>query len=104
MISMPDVYVEPFGTPLYWMDEESGLLKAAMMAYVNHAANMTQPEPTAEQLQCVIAYFRYVVHAPCWIMSVEGLDDLRQKADDMKTVAAVMQWIEDCLDAGFDPI
>jgi hypothetical protein len=102
---MPTTYMPPFGTPLYWMDEQTGVLPDAMRAYVFHAAKPeTHPAPDASQLALVISYFRYVINAPCWRADKKELVRLRGLAARMTTTEEVEQFLGDCLEIGLDPI
>jgi hypothetical protein len=104
-LKMPTTYVRPLGTPLYWRDEQTGLLPAAMQAYVFYGADPTlNRPPTARQLALVINYFRYVINAPCWRDSSGEVTRLRSLAAQMTTIEEIEQFIEDCLEIGIDPI
>lgn len=105
---MPATYLPPFGTPLYWMDEMTGVLTKAIYAFNAHCAYpKTQKQPTDEQRQLVIAYLRYVIYAPCWEQAggfVEELAQLRSQAATMQTEDEINAWIMGCLEIGIDPL
>jgi hypothetical protein len=60
MSRIPNVYLPPFDTPLYWMDEESGELRAAVMAYFAQAVGNNpggdNPEPAPAQMDLLRDY------------------------------------------------
>lgn len=95
---MPTAYVPPFGSPLYWRDEESGDLARAMKAFVAHSETMESTD-----LALVIAYFRYYILAPCWQGGGE-IGILREEAHLMQTAEQVHAWIGHCMASGIDPI
>jgi hypothetical protein len=98
------VYRGPHGTPLYWRNEQSGELKAAVMAYAAYMAYpKTNPIPRPAQFELLIGYLTYVIDAPCWRGSSE-LDDLREQARRMGTPQEVDDWINRCLKIGIDPL
>jgi hypothetical protein len=102
MSRMPRSYLPPFGTPLYWRDEQSGVLGAAMNAYLAHRVE-SAPEPTSEQVQLLASYFSYVIQAPCWELGAER-GALIKKAAAIKTADDIAAWIHEALDVGIDPI
>ncbi len=95
------------GTPLTWRDDITGQLQAAFMAYLNHT-------PAPEQLQLVIAYLQYHIHAPCWLETwpLDGLDDeiraeimaLRELSLMLKTIDDVHQYLRRAMEIGLDPL
>lgn len=103
---MPTTYMPPYGTPLYWKDEVTGVLGEAIWAYVAHGAEPQNfPAPTAEQLALLVAYLQYEIGAPCWRDSGNGeLERLREQAGQMTTVAEIDAWIQGCLQIGIDPL
>ena len=101
---MPDFYLPPFGLPLNWRDEQSGVLVRAVPAYIHD--NCTQ-----EDVELVIAYCRYYILAPSWDMAVEGHHDGQEQlrlarlfARDMTFKQDIMQFVEKCLHMGLDPL
>jgi hypothetical protein len=98
-------YQPPWGTPLYWRNEQT-VLPAAMLAYINHAAFPKQyPTPSAEQLALVIGFLRYFIDAPCWVDPASlWLPRLRNQAKQMRSVEDVNRWINQCLKFGLDPL
>lgn len=106
----PANYVDrPFakGTPLYWGDDVTGRLRAAIMGYLNQA-------PTEEELKKVIAYIQYHIHAPCWLETSpfgdhddeidQEIKALRALSLTLKTVQDVNEYIERALYIAMDPL
>lgn len=106
-VVIPDYYSPQLGAPMYWRNEPSGLLAAAVMAMHTHGANPKQPGPSAEQLGMIARYAQYYINAPCWEIASEGfateLAQLRAQAKAMKTLADVQAWIRHCMNIGVDP-
>jgi len=103
---MPNFYVPPLELPLYWRDEQTGVLPAAIWAYIEHGADKTKPEPNADQLALIIDYAQYFIKAPCWDMSevfATELSKLREQATKLQSVADIHAWIFDCMEIGIDP-
>jgi hypothetical protein len=114
---IPAVYIPPLGTPLYWRDEESGVLRDAVWAY--YCCGFRTGTITAPEIAVVVEYLRYVISAPCWdnnpFCSDEervSLADLRRTIAEMTvnegepqlTACAVSEWIDGCLELGIDPL
>jgi hypothetical protein len=82
------------GGPYYWMHEQTGVLRAAMAAYLHG-------QETPEQLALVIAYCAYWVRAPVW----KGLPvELRARPDHITTREGLEDWLTDALGYGIDPL
>lgn len=98
---MPNFYLPPTGGPLYWRDEQSGVLPAAVWAFINKTAD-------DEQLKIFQEYLEYYIHAPCWNLPgnpfAGELEELRQSSKTMRTEAEIFAWIFKALDIGIDPI
>lgn len=104
MITIPPVYLLPFGTPLYWGDDESGVLPKAVQAYITSRCNATSP-CDQDTLETVRIYLQYVINAPCWKAgNPNALTQLRQEIMSVRTVEAMESWIEGCLKLGIDPL
>lgn len=99
---MPKNYDPPFGTPLYWRNEQSGELSAAILAYLNHRIEPTSQPPTPAQLSLVIDYLRYVIYAPCW--RGQGIAVLRERVHTLQTSEDIHGWIGAALPEGIDPL
>lgn len=93
-------YVPPLGTPLYWGNEQSGTLPAAVRAYF--AAATGDGYCTEDELRLVIDYLRYVIDAPCW--QGPQIEALRANAKYLHSIEAVKRWILACLKEGIDPL
>lgn len=102
MNKMPEFYVPPYGTPLYWRDEVSGVLPAAVDAYFSFVLG-EGPEPTAEQLSLLLDYIRYHINAPCWGDVMGKLELLREQARALATVDDIRKYINSSLEIGLDP-
>jgi len=95
------------GTPFNWQDEASGQLMQAVMAYLRQ-------EPTPEQLQLVIKYLQYYIHAPVWLDGavigpidpeiVAEIVALRELSLKMTNLAEVNQYIYRALRVAIDPL
>jgi len=98
---MPAAYMLPLGTPLYWMDETSGELRDAVMAYLNNRIDGTLI--TDEQITLVRTYLEYYVNAPCW-KGESRLQALREKIRKADSAEKIDKWIQQALDIGMDPL
>jgi hypothetical protein len=111
---MLDVYMLPLGVPVYWRDEVSGILPAAVWAYIKFRAPVegeTPIPPTEMQLKILIEFLRYYIDAPCWSLNTAAcqemaadLSSLRGDIRAAKTTDDVGAWISRCLDLGIDPL
>lgn len=98
--SIPQIYLPPVGGPLYWRNEQSGVLPAAVWAYLNHCA-------TDSQLKLLSEYLEYYIHAPCWDLPggfLGELEELRQSSKTMRTEKEIHDWIFKALNVGIDPL
>lgn len=93
-------YVPPYGTPLYWGNEQSGQLPAAVVAFLAEATG--DGTCSEEQRRLVVEYLRYVIGAPCW--QGEQIESLRERATHLQATQDIQQWIMDCLNEGIDPL
>lgn len=97
----PPVYLEPQGLPFYWQNETSGVMAAAVKAYLERGE--VQPILTR--------YLAYTINAPCWRRNPHALpEDLAQldalalaflNATKKEQVAALL---DVALDHGIDPL
>jgi hypothetical protein len=97
------------GLPLNWRDEVTGILPAAIKAYLDHCVDGAQLDEA--QLEIVRAFMEHYINAPCWNWAVEAdeemaleLAGLRLDVAFLKTSEAVGAWISRCLDIGIDPL
>lgn len=107
MFKIPQIYVPPLGTPLYWRDELSGQLPDAMWAFLKHTSHPgIEPAPTKEQINLLREYFQYYIFAPCWQTSNQETEfaQLRTDVQFLHSAYAIEKWIERCLEIGLDPI
>lgn len=91
------------------MDEVSGVLRSAIQAYLNYRIDDDPPRPSQEQVTLLIEYLRYWINAPCWNFSCHGgmeaeLAALRSKADELRDLADIPQWINLAVEFGIDPL
>lgn len=91
------------GGPLYWRNEESGRLPAAVNAYLDHCLDRSNPGPTPEQLALLIDYCDYWVHAPCWRVYDE-ISQLRQSIKRVCTLDELREWMHRAMTEGIDPL
>jgi hypothetical protein len=96
-MQMPQMYIPPLNTPLYWGNEQTGVLQAAILAYFEH-------KTTSEQLQIVLDYCRYVINAPCWKGPDGVVEAVQKQASEMRTQEDIDVWIEACMELGIDPL
>jgi hypothetical protein len=94
----PAVYILPLGLPLYWRNEQSGELRAAVMAYLNQQNQLTE-----EQFRLVRAYLRYWVFAPCWHDCGGQLAELRESVEAIHRAEEITPWLLKALDLCIDP-
>lgn len=106
----------PGGIPVYWRDEITGQLPAAVDAYLSHRCGGA--EPSVAQITFLIDYLRHYVCAPCWSSvardareSGEGelavlLVSLRKDICEgrVKTSDEIAAWIRRALSLGLDPL
>ena len=119
MSRIPKFYCPPLQTPLYWRDERSGELPAAVSHYFDHCLGHA-PDATAEdleiapltvqELQLICEYCVYFIHAPCWEMNMAEseemlgeLKELQVRAKSLASVESIRRWNEECMDLGLDP-
>lgn len=119
MSLIPAFYVPPFGAPLYWRDEQSGELPAAVIRYfdfcLGHAADATAADLgvrplTDRQLQLLCEYCRYWINAPCWERNMAGsltmlgeLKILKDRAAALSGLEDIRVWNDECSNLGIDP-
>jgi hypothetical protein len=105
-LTIPRVY--PHGFPRYWRDEASGVLAAAMNAYLDH--RIDGAPLTREQFALVKDYLIYYVDAPVWQYPEAereykaALLQLRFEAYLIQNVDDAVNLLEHCLDLGLDPL
>jgi hypothetical protein len=94
--------------PLYWMNEQSGILKESIQAFLE--AGMGKSEISPEQFELVRGYLEYVIKAPCWQepplpeKGTPTLAELRREIVEAKTTKELDAWLHRCLKLGIDPL
>jgi len=105
----PIPYRQPYGAPCYWKNEESGVLRDALLAFLDSTIGR-EPGATTEQLDITQWYFTHYINAPLWQhpdINYEGatkLAHLKEQIKTANTVEKLKQWIDACLDSGLDPL
>lgn len=106
-------YVTDLKVPVYWKDDQSGVVSGAIWAYICHCADPSkEPAPNQEQLRLTVEYLKYYANAPCWEISEQFAGELARLRRRIEEIAAaeavdpgaVRRWISDCLDIGVDPL
>jgi|SRR5579884_2916280 len=101
MRKIPAFYAPPLNTPLYWGNEQSGMMRDAVAAYYNGAMSGSQVELLRE-------YLTYYINAPCWQVAEEErekFDQLKQATTTLTTVDQFSHWLYECLASfGLDPL
>lgn len=103
-------YRSPLGLPLYWKDEQSGVLPAAIWAFINHKVDSAEP-PTVDQIKLIRDYLAYYINAPCWENNCEGNNEMadilieaRGMAGKIETAVDIDRFISKCMEIGLDPL
>src|SRR5581483_8856908 len=105
MSRMPNVYRSPIGGPLRWQDDVTGVLPAAVKAFIDEGLGRAKCAP--EQIELVRDYCEYYINAPCWqTESMEtAFENLRARIKRQPISAQDLgTWITDCLEVGLDPL
>jgi len=82
--------------PGYWMNETSGVLRPAVMAYLEGS------RMTPDQIAAMRAYLRQWIMAPGFIGP--AVQRLREAIDRIATQADIREWIIDAAYDGIDPL
>lgn len=80
--------------PLYWMNETTGVLRSAVIAFLDNNA-------TEKQIELVIAYCKAWVDCQVWKGNLAGI---RESIREVKTSDELRRWIHEALDEGIDPL
>lgn len=105
-ITFERLYLPPTGGPCYWVSETSGILSAAMEAYIKLEVEKTSP-PNPAQTQLIRAYFEYYVFAPCWEREPEcaaELTDLRRAIEEAESLDQIDAWLDRAWRLGINPL
>src|SRR5579859_5888880 len=105
MSRMPRIYRPPWGGPLRWQDDVTGVLPTAVRDYIHHQADRRHPV-FPQQVELVRDYCEYYINAPCWRIdgAEESFAKLRQQIKILKTADEISKWIWECLKHGIDPL
>jgi hypothetical protein len=79
--------------PGYWMYETSGVLRPAVESYLSGLPM------TPEHIAAIRAYLRQWMDGP-W----QGVHELTERVDAIRTRASLSAWLHDALDLGIDPL
>ncbi len=97
------------GLPLNWRVEVSGVLPAAVNAYLNNRIDRTALDEI--QFEIVRVFMEHYINAPCWTESCSpdeemaaDLATLRRDVLTLRTPDQMAVWIHRCLDIGVDPL
>jgi hypothetical protein len=83
-------------SPLYWMYETSGVLRPAIVAYLNR-------DPlNDEQIAAIRHYLAQWIYAPGF--DGEGVGRLRDTIGGLKSRDAIDQWLYHADQIGIDPL
>ena len=83
--------------PNYWMNETSGVLRPAILAYLN------DEEMTGEQIAAMRAYLRQWINADGWAHTKE-LERLRSDVHQLGSRLSISSWISAADRIGIDPL
>lgn len=88
------------GVPLYWMNEETGKMRAVVRSFVCEVQG--GDKMSLEHFNLLQAYLVYVVEAPCWkgvpVAEIVEVIDRAKNAEELSTV------IHRLLEFGIDPL
>lgn len=102
---IPYFYRPPQGLPLYWRDETSGTLSAAIVCYINFVTKKVSTPPTDEQIWLIRCYLEHFIMAPCWVdYGDNSLNKLRETVKDVNSVEAIKCWLSKALEIALDPL
>jgi hypothetical protein len=82
--------------PGYWMNEQSGKLKPAVLAYLKGE------KLDDVQIGFIRAYLRQWIDAPMW--QGDEIEELRQSVLGVCDRATIKDWLDDALKANIDPL
>ena len=83
--------------PGFWMDEQSGVLRPAVEAYL-----LLEDELSPEHIGVMRAYLRQWIMAPVWCGP--AVTALREALDGIESRAGVDRWLGAALKVGIDPL
>jgi hypothetical protein len=82
--------------PGYWMNEQSGKLKPAVLAYLKGE------RLDDVQIGFIRAYLRQWIDSPMW--RGDEVEALREGVDRLVDRASIRDWLDDALKANIDPL
>lgn len=82
--------------PGYWMNETSGVLRPAVVAYLKNDVM------TDEYCAAMRSYLRQWMASPHW--EGDSIAMLRSQIDDLKSRDAISEWLSDAMEIGIDPL
>jgi hypothetical protein len=82
--------------PGYWMNETSGVLRPAIVAYLEG------DELTPAEIAAIRAYLRQWIMAPAW--AGPAVEELRREVDELTSRQAIKAWLDHALNEGIDPL
>lgn len=107
---IPTPLFYPGDFPLrYDADEWSVKIKSDLAGAVKHYFNYfidEEPVCTRKEQDLIIEFLIYFINAPIWCQGPSGdeyIKPLMNKANRMKTLEDVHEFIEDCIIEGMDP-
>lgn len=102
---IPAFYRPPHGLPLYWRDETSGQLSAAIFSYLNFITKKVLTPPTEEQIWLIRCYLEHFIMAPCWMeYNGNSLSELRELVKDVNSVETIDKWLRKAMEIALDPL
>lgn len=102
---IPHFYRPLQGLPLYWRDETSGQLSAAIFRYLNFVTQKVSTPPTDEQIWLIRCYLEHFIMAPCWVdYGDNSVSELRETVQDVNSVEAISNWLHKASEIALDPL
>jgi hypothetical protein len=95
MSRIPSTYID--GLPLYWGNEQSGLLAIAVNRFFRELPLHS------DLIEILKDYLRHWVNCPSFALSPEVLDHLNLKISETQTVEDLRSLIDSCLLQRIDP-
>ena len=86
---------QPRSQPGHWRHETTGVLRPAIMRYLNH--DMLE----SSHIAAIRAYLRQWIGSPSWD---DDVDELRADVDGLTSREAIDAWIGRAVEAGCDPL
>jgi hypothetical protein len=109
LINMPYIPGPGGFGPLYWGNDVTGILPAAVKAF--YAEALGEKVALRWQVKLVRDYLDYYINAPCWDNNPHADAEyrvtfaaLREEIKTLENVEGINQWIEQCIEIGIDPL